>query len=86
MDIRISALAIQHLKEALSNIYWYKSDLKSFLVTCINDKSVVYNANWDLYKRQIISDIIDDLMSNQNKHLGDIRRIRIQADTSNHLR
>jgi hypothetical protein len=75
MEIRISALAIQHLKEALSNIYWYKSDLKSFLISCINNKSVVYNANWDNYKRQIISDIIDELMSDQDKHLGDIRRI-----------
>ncbi|RUS48258.1 restriction endonuclease [Cohnella sp. AR92] len=86
MDIRISALAIQYLKEALNNIYWYKSDLKSFLVSCINDKSAINNSNWTLYKRQIISDVIDDLMSNQEKHLGDIRRIFYEVSRMENFR
>jgi len=75
MGIKISAIAIQQLKEALCNIYWYKSDLKSFLISCINNKEVLIGANWDNYKRQIVSDIIDELASDQEKYLGDIRRL-----------
>ncbi|MNW39550.1 hypothetical protein D3C74_166400 [compost metagenome] len=75
MAIRISAVAIQQLKEALCTIYWYKSDLKSFLISCVNSKEIIYGVNWDNYKRQIVSDVIDELASNQEKYLGDIRRL-----------
>lgn len=72
---RISAHAIQALKEALCNIYWYKSDLRSFLQNCITDTSSIASANWGNYKRQIVSDIVDKLCSDQEKYLGDLRRL-----------
>jgi len=72
---RVSALAIQALKEALCNIYWYKSDLRSFLQNCITDTSSITSANWDNYKRQIVSDTVDKLCSDQDKYLGDLRRL-----------
>lgn len=72
---RVSAVAIQALKEALCTIYWYKSDLRSFLQNCITDSSVVASANWDNYKRQIVSDIVDKLCADQDKYLGDLRRL-----------
>ncbi|MGE6402247.1 restriction endonuclease [Bacillus cereus] len=75
MEIKISASAIQYLKEALCNIYWYKNDLKGFLLNCISDKTIIYKVDWSNYKRQIVSDIIDELMKNQERNLGDIRRI-----------
>lgn len=75
MEIKISASAIQYLKEALCNIYWYKNDLKGFLLNCISDKTIVYKVDWSNYKRQIVSDIIDELMKSQERNLGDIRRI-----------
>lgn len=75
MKIKISALAIQYLKEALCNIYWYKNDLKSFLLNCISDKPIIHKVDWSNYKRQIVSDIIDELMKDQERNIGDIRRI-----------
>ncbi len=72
---RVSAVAIQALKEALCTIYWYKSDLRSFLQNCITDSSIVASANWDNYKRQIVSDIVDKLCADQEKYLGDLRRL-----------
>ncbi|MGZ9861614.1 hypothetical protein ACXYSW_25190, partial [Escherichia coli] len=75
MKIKISALAIQYLKEALCNIYWYKNDLKSFLLNCISDKPIIHKVDWSNYKRQIVSDIIDELMKDQERNLGDIRRL-----------
>jgi hypothetical protein len=75
MNKQVSAVAIQTLKEALCSIYWYKADLRSFLQNCLSDKSLVGSANWDGYKRQVASDIVDALCSNQEKYLGDIRRL-----------
>lgn len=75
MSKSISAAAIQALKEALSSIYWYKSDLRSFLQNCISDTKIISYANWENYKRQIVSDIVDYLCSDQEQFLGDIRRL-----------
>lgn len=88
MEFKISALAIQYLKEALCNIYWYKNDLKSFLLNCIDNKPVVVNTNWNNYKRQIVSDVIDGLLKYPEKNLGDVRRIIYevtQMNNFNHL-
>lgn len=75
MTKRISAVAIQALKEALCCIYWYKKDLRSFLNNCISDRSVISRADWQGYKRQIVSDIVDALCANQDKYFEDIQRI-----------
>ncbi len=75
MTKRISAVALQSLKEALCNIYWYKSDLRGFLGNCISDSTVINSADWDNYKRQIVSDIIDNLANDQARYLGDLRRL-----------
>jgi len=70
---RLSVVAANYLKDALCVIYWYKNDLRSFL---------------DNYKRQIVSDIIDMLYDNQEKYLGDLRRLLnevCQMDNFYHL-
>lgn len=77
LNQRLSAIALNALKDALCQIYWYKNDLRSFFENCITDKSVIYSVEWGAgnYKRQIVSDIINLLAGNQEKYLGDIRRI-----------
>jgi len=75
MEKKVSAVAIELLKEALCNVYWYKNNLKSFLNNCINDTSIINRPDWNGYKRQIVSDIVDELCNNQEKYLGDIRRL-----------
>ncbi|VDN47061.1 conserved protein of unknown function [Petrocella atlantisensis] len=74
-ELLVSATAIENLKEALCSIYWYKSPLRSFLGNCISDNRILSQVDWDQYKRQIVSDIVDILCKNQEKHLGDIRRL-----------
>ncbi|MDU1845223.1 MAG: hypothetical protein E6778_06725 [Niallia nealsonii] len=87
MEIKISVLAIQSLKEALCNVYWYKNDLKSFLVNCISNRSIINDADWkNDYKRQIVSDIIDGLMREQEKNLGDIRRLLYEVSQMDNFR
>ncbi|MGO4375090.1 hypothetical protein AB4Z21_30920, partial [Paenibacillus sp. MCAF20] len=75
MDKRLSAAAIELLKEALCNIYWFKSNLRSFLSNCITDSTIINRLDWNGYKRQIVSDIIDELCSDQGRYIGDIRRL-----------
>lgn len=75
MPKRLSPAAIQALKEALSSIYWYKSDLRSFLQNSIGDRRLVSSLDWDSYKRQVVSDLIDDLCANQDGNLAGLTRL-----------
>lgn len=83
MESRISVVGMQYLKEALCNIYWYKKDLKSFLLNCTNNKAIIMNTNWENVKRQIVSDVIDEMVNNEERYLGDIRRILNEVSQMN---
>jgi hypothetical protein len=72
---RLSPAAIIALKEALCSIYWYKSDLRSFLSNCTGNPSFISSLNWDNYKRQIVTDLIDELTKDQETHLGALTRL-----------
>lgn len=72
---RLSPPAIIALKEALCSIYWYKSDLRSFLTNCTGNPSFIGSLNWDNYKRQIVTDLVDTLVNNQDKHLGALTKL-----------
>ena len=75
MSKRLSPAAIQALKEALSSIYWYKSDLRSFLQNSIRDQTLISSLNWSTYKRQVVSDLIDHLCANQDCNLSSLTRL-----------
>jgi hypothetical protein len=76
MTKRLSAVGLHALKEALGAIYWYKSDLRSFLQNCLSDKSIIAQPDWQHgYKWQIVSDVVDTLAADQDKNIGDIRRL-----------
>lgn len=85
MSKRLSVVAIQGLKEALCTIYWYKSDLRFFFDNCINDKKIIDGVNWNNYKRQIVSDIVDILCDNQDKYLGDLRKLLYEVCQMNNF-
>lgn len=63
------------LKEALCSVYWYKSELRGFLQLCLSTPAILNNFNWENYKRQIASDVIDFLVANPNTHIGDLTKI-----------
>ena len=75
MAKRLSPAAIVGLKEALCAVYWYKADLRSFLQQCLSNPAVLASLNWDNYKRQIVSDLVDYFARNQDEHLGDLTRL-----------
>lgn len=75
MTKRLTPAATVALKEALCSVYWYKGDLRSFLQNCIQSGTLIARLNWDNYKRQIVSDLVDYLCTHQDDHLGDLTRL-----------
>ena len=73
MSKRLSPIALQALQDALTHIYWYKQDLKRFLIAGLGGMALVNQVNWDAPKRQIVSDFLEILCSDQEKYLGQLR-------------
>jgi len=72
---QLSPTGIMALKEALCSVYWYKSELRGFLQLCLSSPAILNNFNWENYKRQIASDVIDFLVANPSTHIGDLTKI-----------
>ncbi len=72
---RLSPAAIIALKEALCSIYWYKNELRSFLSNCLNDRGLVASLDWNAYKRQIVSDLVDILCDDQERYLSALTKL-----------
>lgn len=80
MQKKISVAAIQSLKEALSSVYWYKSELRSFLSQSLSDPGILSRLNWNDYKRNIVATLIDHLAKNEEVYQRDL--IRLMAEVS----
>jgi hypothetical protein len=72
---QLSAAAVLALKEALASVYWYKSDLRSFLQLCFSNPALVGSFDWGNYKWQVASDVVDYLLARPDKHLGDLTKM-----------
>jgi hypothetical protein len=60
---KINPAAVIALKEALSSIYWYKDDLRSFLSKIIKSSNIIGRVNWHGYKREIADFVIEELIN-----------------------
>src|SRR5690606_5758218 len=86
---KISATAINALKKALSTVYWYKSDLRSFLDHTISNKQILSYLDWNDYKRNICSRLVDLLVKNEEKTQNDLLKLVYEISNMNdfsHLR
>lgn len=89
MAKKIAPAAIQALKEALTHVYWYKSELRSFLSHSLSDPSILGRLNWDDYKRNIVATLVDHLAMNEEVYQRDIIRLMDEVARVNdfsHLR
>ena len=75
----IAPAAINALKEALTNIYWYKSDLRSFIMNTISEPAILSRLNWNEYKRNIVTVLIDFLSRNQDTYQNDLLRLMTEV-------
>lgn len=80
--------AINALKEALTNIYWYKSDLRSFIMNTISDTNLLAKLDWNDYKRNIVTLLVNYLARNQDLYQNDLLRLMsevIKIEDFSHL-
>lgn len=71
----IAPAAIKSLIEALTNIYWYKSELRSFVMNTISDPSILVKLNWEDYKRNIVSTLVNFLAKYQDTYQNDLLKL-----------
>jgi hypothetical protein len=77
---QISPAALHALKEALTYIYWYKSDLRSFLSHSLQDPQLIANLNWDDYKRNVVGNLVDFLAHNEDVYQRKL--LKLMTDVS----
>jgi hypothetical protein len=67
MPRKIAPAAIISLKEALTKVYWYKRDLRTFLHTALGQSALLSGLNWDDYKRNIVNVLIDHMVRHEDR-------------------
>jgi len=80
---KIAPAAINALKEALTHVYWYKSDLRSFLTNCLADPTVLSRLNWSDFKRNIIAQMVDFLARNEDVYQRHLLRLMAEVTKVN---
>jgi hypothetical protein len=76
---KIASAAIVALKEALTNLYWYKGDLRSFLASTLTNPSLLSRLNWGDYKRNIVGDLIAFLDQRQDEYQADLLKLMTEV-------
>lgn len=71
----IAPAALVALKQALTDVYWYKSDLRSFLTATLSKPEILSRLNWDDYKRNIVSNLVDLLTRSEGAFQPDLLRL-----------
>jgi hypothetical protein len=85
---KIAPAAIVCLKEALTNLYWYKDDLRSFLTSTLGDPTLISRLNWGDYKRNIVSELVSFLDRRQDEYQADLLKLMTEVarvDDFSHL-
>jgi hypothetical protein len=77
---KIAPAAIVALKEALSQVYWYKGDLRTFLTNTLGNHALVNSVNWNDYKRNIVGSLVDFMAKREGQYQNDL--IRLMAEVS----
>src|SRR6266550_8686310 len=85
---KIASAAIVALKEALTNLYWYKGDLRSFLTSTLTSPALLGRMNWNDYKRNIVGALVSYLEQRQDEYQADLLRLMTEVsrvDDFSHL-
>jgi hypothetical protein len=79
MSKKIVPAALHALKQALTDVYWYKSDLRSFLTSTLSKPELVNQLNWDDYKRNIVAAVVDRLARHEDLFQADLLRLMTEV-------
>jgi hypothetical protein len=72
---KLTPAAVIALKEALAQIYWYKKDLRTFLIHVLTNPSILSSVNWEDYKRNITDSVVETLARNQDKYGDELLKL-----------
>jgi len=73
---KFSSVAIQALKEALTNIYWTKKDLRGFIYHTIEEKAIISTIDWgNNQKRESVYQLIDRMTNRLDIYNDDLLRL-----------
>ncbi len=75
----ISPIAIVALKEALTDVYWFKGDLRSFLSNTLSNPEILARVNWEDYKRNIVGFVVEFLAERQDQFQADLLRLMTEV-------
>jgi hypothetical protein len=76
---RIAPAALNALKEALTHVYWYKSDLRSFLTHCLADPALLARLDWTDFKRNIVTQLLESLARNEEVYQRQLLRLMAEV-------
>lgn len=68
MEQVVSPAAINALKEALTHVYWFKKDLRSFLLQILAETDVLRQVNWEDLKRNTVYLVVETLARRQDRY------------------
>lgn len=69
---RVAPSVLKPLKDALAKIYWFKSDLKDFLVSALPGHGVTTSIDISRPKREFSSDVVTALFEDQRRYFEDL--------------
>lgn len=76
---KIAPAAIVALKDALTNLYWYKGDLRSFLTSALSNPVLLGGLNWNDYKRNIVAELVSYLEQRQEEYQADLLKLMTEV-------
>lgn len=73
----ISAAAMKPLEDALSTVFWFKDDLRTFLDAALRLPGVVSKLQWSAYKRVIVHQLVSLLFENQHRYGDELTELML---------
>jgi len=77
---QVAPSIIKPLVDALSAAYWYKKDLREFLLSALPNNAEVRSLDQSLTKRDMVSELVNALYRNQGRHLDDLVQLILAVD------
>lgn len=69
---RVAPAVLAPLQDALTAIYWYKPDLRTFLDAAVGDRTLVARLDFSQVKRQVVRQLVSTMAADQHKYYGNL--------------
>jgi len=80
---KIEPAAIHALGEALTNVFWYKDDLRRFLTQTLPECKLLGQLNWQEYKRNVVAALIGHMSRKESEYRDDLVHLMLEVSRMN---